>query len=69
MMARRISEEALRVEKARAKIAVEINELWEKHDLTAIEFLQALNTVEATVLKYMLRAERHPNDPDKSADE
>ena len=42
--------------------------LREKHDLTYIEYLGILNEEVARVLKYALRAERHPDDPDKPAD-
>lgn len=37
--------------------------------LTDIELLQMLGESQLVTLKYMLRAERHPEDPDKKADE
>lgn len=37
--------------------------------LTNIELLQALAEAQGSLLKQMLRTERHPNDPDKGADE
>ena len=54
---------------AQADIAVKLNALQREHGLTTVEMLQAVNTWQGTVLKYMLRAERHPDDPDKGADE
>jgi hypothetical protein len=41
--------------------------LREQHDLTYIEYLGILNQEVARVLKCALRAERHPDDPDKPA--
>lgn len=38
-------------------------------DLTDIELMQILSESQQRILKYMLRAERHPGDPDKKADE
>ena len=39
------------------------------HDLTEAEYIKVLGTVLAgelqTLAKWMIRAERHPNDPDK----
>lgn len=46
--------------------------LWEairKHDLTYVETLQVLNSATGGVLRYALRDERHPDDPDKAGDE
>jgi hypothetical protein len=42
--------------------------LRERDELTAIEYLCILNAEAARVLKYALRSERHPEDPDKPAD-
>jgi hypothetical protein len=41
--------------------------LRERNDLTYVEYLGILNEEVARVLKYALRAERHPDDPDKPA--
>jgi hypothetical protein len=38
-------------------------------DLTYLELLRIMNNVMATWLKYALREERHPDDPDKRGDE
>ncbi|MBV9727451.1 MAG: hypothetical protein JO299_20015 [Gammaproteobacteria bacterium] len=64
----RISEEAMQVRRAQSAIAVRLCELQEEHDLTDIEMLQAVHQWQGTALKYMLRAERNPDDPDKPAD-
>jgi hypothetical protein len=65
----RISARAQAVSIAQAEIAVKLSELQREHGLTSIEMLQAVTTWQATALKYMLRAERHPDDPGKGADE
>lgn len=41
----------------------------EERDLTDIEMMQILTEAQQMVLKYALRAERHPDDPDRKADE
>lgn len=38
-------------------------------DLTYVETLRILIECQQTITKYMLRAERHPDDPDAKADE
>lgn len=46
--------------------------LWrfqEAKQLTDIELMQILADAQQRRLKYMLRAERHPGNPDKKADE
>lgn len=40
-----------------------------RHDLTIIETLRILSTASATLVKYALRRERHPDDPEKGADD
>ena len=54
---------------AQADIAVKLNALQREHGLTNVEMLQAVTTWQASVLKFMLRTERHPEDPGKAADE
>lgn len=58
----------LPVAKASAEIRTAVGDLADKHGLTYVELLQALGDVTATCLKYMLRAERHPDDPDRPAE-
>lgn len=65
----RVSARAQAVAVAQSEIAVALNKLQREHGLTSTEMLQAVTSWEATALKYMLRAERHPGDPDKGADE
>lgn len=57
------------VQKAQADMDLLLLDFRSKHDLTDIEFLQCLNYIGQSTLKYMLRTERHPNNPDKRADE
>lgn len=57
------------VTEAQADIAVRLNALQREHGLTDVEMLQAITSWQGTALKHMLRAERHPSDPSKSADE
>ncbi len=40
-----------------------------RHGLTAIEVSQILTSELQNELRYLLRAERHPNEPNKKADE
>jgi hypothetical protein len=56
------------VQKAEYEIQESILTISGKHGLTEIELLKVLNAVQAMTLKYMLRVERHPNDPDRPAD-
>lgn len=57
----KVSTEALRVSQAQAELELLINKFANKHDLSDIEVLQALNSYTQTTLKYMLRYERHGN--------
>jgi hypothetical protein len=68
-MSIRVGKEAQRVRMAQTQIAIQLWELKEKHNLTDIEMLQAVSEWESSQLKAMLRAERHPDDPNKYADE
>lgn len=56
------------VAEASAVIGVKLNALQREHGLTGIEMLQAVGSWQMTCLKYMLRAERHPDDPGEPAD-
>jgi hypothetical protein len=57
------------VQKAKAEIGIYLCDYQEKHNLTDIEMLQIINSVSDSTLKFMLRRERHPNNPDKPADQ
>ncbi len=56
------------VAEASAEIGVELNRLQREHGLTTTEMLQAVGSWQMSCLKYMLRAERHPDDPGEPAD-
>ena len=58
----------MKVHQDQAELSAKISRLWQEYDLTSIEFLQALASVQQSVLKYMLRSERNPNNPDREAD-
>lgn len=57
------------VTEAQFEIGVKLNALQREHGLTNVEMLQAVTSWQGTALKYMLRAERHPDDRDKAGDE
>lgn len=46
-----------------------IQELYKKHDLTLVEMVKILTSEIDNCLRSMLRIERHPEDPNKKADE
>lgn len=50
-------------------LAVDLMRVQEEHGLTPVELLQALLLFGLDMSKYLLRLERHPNDPDKRAGE
>jgi hypothetical protein len=58
-----------RAHQARAELKILVDKFQRDHGLTDIELLQALTECQQSILKYMLRAERHPDDPDRGADE
>jgi hypothetical protein len=57
------------VQRAEIEIGDAVSEAIERHDLTIIEVTQILASAQLHWLKYALRAERHPDDPDKGGDE
>ena len=59
----------LSVAQASADISQALIALQQEHGLTDIEMMQAVATWQDRKLKYMLRAERHPDDPDKPAEQ
>jgi hypothetical protein len=64
----RRSPEAKRAAAGQRALAVAVERVQDEHDLSDVEVLQALTEVAATKLKYMLRAERHPDRPGYPAD-
>ncbi|MFJ1539214.1 hypothetical protein ACIODS_11795 [Micromonospora chalcea] len=57
------------VQQASRAIRDALDGLQQEHDLTDVEMLRVLFEHQQDITKYMLRRERHPNDPDKKADE
>jgi hypothetical protein len=64
----RVSKRAMAVSMAQTQLALMIHEFANEHDLTDIELLQGLNEAAQGTLKFMLRAERNPDRPDRAAD-
>lgn len=59
----------LKVQTAMYALETLVWEWVQAHDVTYLEALQALSHVSAQVVKYAIRVERHPDDPDKKGDE
>ena len=57
------------VQKAAAELDSLLIEWLERHDLTWLEAIQTLQIKSAYWMRYPLRSERHPDDPEKKADE
>lgn len=55
------------VQGARNKVASFVTDIQERENLTDLEMLGILNEVQARILKYALRVERHPDNPTKPA--
>ena len=56
------------VAEASADVAWQLGRLQREHGLTNIEMLQAVGSWQMSCLKYVLRAERHPDNPGEPAD-
>lgn len=65
----RLHPRTLPVQRAGNEIRGELLNLQLKHDLTDVEMLQILAESAQSLLKGMLRVERHPDDPDCGGDE
>lgn len=57
------------VDKARQEFETFLLDLEQKHALTFGELFSLLGSKIADLAKYQIRAERHPDDPDKKGDE
>jgi hypothetical protein len=57
------------VDQARRDLEGKFYDLWQELDLTSVEALSIAAPLVQLPIKYMLRTERHPDDPDKGADE
>ena len=66
-MAHRVGVRELKTRKAQARLELMIYDEAIKADLTQIELMQVLAAAQVGILKDMLRAERHPEDPDRPA--
>jgi len=53
---------------AGAAIILKVSVVTDEYDLTETELAKILNEQMASVIKYRLRAERHPEDPETPAD-
>jgi hypothetical protein len=56
------------VETAKTELLSAYAEICKRHNLTCVEALMIPDGLTSTTLKYMLRQERHPDNPDKPAD-
>lgn len=65
----RLHPRTMPVQKAEGHLKRYLWDFQKEYDLTDIELLRALIECQVTVTKYMLRAERHPDDPERKADE
>jgi hypothetical protein len=65
----RLHPRTMPVQSARAQLAGILIEWQTEHGLTNIEACTVLAEELRSLLKYPLRAERHPDDPDRKADE
>jgi hypothetical protein len=65
----RLSKRAQQASRARADLREHVFQWMQKHELTDLETAVILADLQSASLKYALRAERHPDDPDKGADE
>lgn len=64
----KLHERTLLVQRSRNEMQALVIRIQERDDLTDLEALGILNEISAQILKYALRAERHPGDPEQPAD-
>lgn len=65
----RLHRRTMQVQQAEAELGVTLARFQREHDLTDVEMARALTGQLDRVLKYVLRRERHPDNPDRKADE
>ena len=65
----RLHHRTMAVAQASAEIGMTLIVLQPEHGLTDVEMMQVLTVWQERKLKYMLRAERHPEDPDRPAEQ
>jgi hypothetical protein len=59
----------MHVQRARADLQLMLIKFQDERDLTDVEMLGILAHWQERIITTMLRAERHPDDPDRKADE
>ena len=65
----RLRDRTLPVEAAECELTDVLLAFEKEHDLTDVEMLRALQLYEYRLSRRLLRAERHPGEPDRKADE
>ena len=65
----RLHPRTMQVQRSEAELGTTLAAFQYEHDLTDAEMARALAAQLDRVLKYVLRRERHPDDPDRKADE
>jgi hypothetical protein len=65
----RLNSRTVPVTQAELDVKKALLEAEEKHDLTVMELLSILNSASVSIIRSGLRMERHPEDPNKKADE
>lgn len=65
----RIHARTMTVSKAMTEMSIACAEIAVKHDLTTAEWVHCLAQMTPQTTKYLLREERHPDEPGKKADE
>jgi hypothetical protein len=65
----RVNPRTMPVQEATVEFEMLLLQFERARDLTEVEMLQILAGAQQRILKYMLRAERHPDDPDRKGDE
>ncbi|MFD0853581.1 hypothetical protein ACFQ07_15195 [Actinomadura adrarensis] len=65
----RLHPRTLPVQSAGAELKAQLIAFQIEHDLTNVEMLGLLQDAASDVTRRLLRAERHPNDPERKADE
>jgi len=65
----RLHARTMTVHRAEGELGMMLVELQQRHDLTDIEMIVIMTAQLQSLAKYPLRAERHPDDPSRKADE
>jgi len=65
----KLHERVMIVERAHNKLATVIANALEDTDITYVELWDILNRISASYVKYAIRQERHPDDPEKRGGE